>query len=178
MTQPTIIYFGPDGRNNRRGSAPPKVFLRALLFATSKRGRIIESMHVRLARNEARQNFNIWVYGDERMVRGSGLFVGESGVAVNHHFLLPRDDKSFQFLAGKYRLEVFARLLGDREQTCLWSQELEVSEEAARRLLESASGLYFDWGPDAARYMPHIDEQPERTENPWNGLNLPQRMEK
>jgi hypothetical protein len=32
----------------------PKVFLRTLLFATSKRGRVIESMHVALSRNETR----------------------------------------------------------------------------------------------------------------------------
>lgn len=83
MTQPTVIYFGPDAP--RSNSAPPKVFLRTLLFATSKRGRIIESMHVALSRNETHQNFSVWVYGDERLVRGSGLFVGEAGVAANHH---------------------------------------------------------------------------------------------
>ena len=36
-------------------------FLRTLLFSTSKRGLVIESMHVALARNETHQNFNIWV---------------------------------------------------------------------------------------------------------------------
>jgi hypothetical protein len=37
MTQPTIIFFGPD--SGRSHEAPlPKVFLRSLLFATSKRG--------------------------------------------------------------------------------------------------------------------------------------------
>jgi hypothetical protein len=177
MTQPTVIYFGPDGRNNRRESATPKVFLRTLLFATSKRGRIIESMHVKLARNEAQQNFNIWVYGDDHLVRGSGLFVGENGIAANHHFLMPRDDTSFRFLAGKYKLEVFARLLGDREQTRLWSQELDVSDDAARELQEPIAGLYFDWGPDAARYMPHIDSRPPTTENPWSGVKIPLQMD-
>jgi hypothetical protein len=58
MTQPTIIFFGPD--SGRSHEPPlPKVFLRALLFATSKRGRVIESMYVALSRNESRQNFNI-----------------------------------------------------------------------------------------------------------------------
>ena len=47
MTQPTVIYFGPDAPRGREGSPPPKVYLRTLLFATSKRGRVIESMQFR-----------------------------------------------------------------------------------------------------------------------------------
>ena len=64
MTQPTVIYFGPDTPRSRDETPLPKVYLRTLLFATSKRGRVVESMHVALSRNETHQNFNIWVYGD------------------------------------------------------------------------------------------------------------------
>jgi hypothetical protein len=118
MTQPTVIFFGPD--SGRTNEAPlPKVYLRALLFATSKRGRVIESMYVALSRNETRQNFNIWVYGNEKLARGSGLFVGETGVEANHHFLIPRDGSTFHFTEGRYRMDVFAKLLGDRSQTLL-----------------------------------------------------------
>jgi hypothetical protein len=78
MTQPTVIFFGPDSSRSQE-LALPKVYLRTLLFATSKRGRVIEGMYIALSRNETRQNFNIWVYGDEKLVRGSGLFVGETG---------------------------------------------------------------------------------------------------
>ena len=106
MTQPTVIFFGPDNPRSRDEPPLPKVFLRTLLFATSKRGRIVESMHVSLSRNEAQQNFSIWVYGEERLVRGSGLFVGETGIAVNHHFLAPRDGSSFRFIEGRYRMDV------------------------------------------------------------------------
>src|SRR4051812_21290578 len=71
MTQPTVIFFGPDMSRNREETPLPKVYLRTLLFSTSKRGRIIESMHVALARNETLQTFNVWVHGDEKLVRGS-----------------------------------------------------------------------------------------------------------
>lgn len=41
MTQPTVIFFGPDG--GPKSDEPHwKVYLRALLYATSKRGRIVE----------------------------------------------------------------------------------------------------------------------------------------
>ncbi len=55
MTQPTVIYFGPDVPRPGHKSGLPKVYLCTLLFATSKRGRVIESVHVSLERSETRQ---------------------------------------------------------------------------------------------------------------------------
>ena len=96
MTQPTVIFFGPDAPRSHENIPLPKVYLRTLLFATSKRGRVIESMHVALSRNEMHQNFNIWVYGERnKLERGSGLFVGETGISSNHHFLLPKMEHHF-----------------------------------------------------------------------------------
>jgi hypothetical protein len=159
MTQPTVIYFGPDKSSWKDGGPPPKVYLRTLLFATARRGRVVESMHVTLSRNEARQTFNIWVYGDEKLVRGSGLFVGDTGVAANHHFLAPPDGTSFHFLEGSYRLELFAKLLGDKSPKRLLSQQLDISRDLAAALTEPRTGLYFDWGPDSGRYLPHVERR-------------------
>ena len=160
MTQPTVIFLGPDGRRHSNAVPQPKVYIRTLLFSSSKRGRIIESMHVKLSRNETRQNFNIWVYGDDKLVRGSGLFVGETGVSANHHFLAPKDGGDFRFVEGNYSLEVYAKLLGDDAALCLLSQSLVISRETAIALQEPGTGLYFDWGPDSGRYIPHIDKRP------------------
>ena len=49
MTQPTIIHFGSDSSRSADEPPTPKVYLRTLLFSTSKRGRVIESMYVALA---------------------------------------------------------------------------------------------------------------------------------
>lgn len=154
MTQPTVIFFGPDSPQS------PKVYLRTLLFSTSKRGRVIESMHVALSRNETQQNFNIWVYGNEKLFRGSGLYVGETGVAANHHFLTPKDGSAFAFTEGRYQLNVFAHLLGDREKRLLFSQALEIPREIAAQLEAPGAGLYFDWGPDSSRYLLHVEKRP------------------
>jgi len=159
MTQPTVIYFGPDSPRSRDDSPPPKIYLRSLLFSTSKRGRVIESMHVALSRNETHQNFNIWVYGEEKLVRGSGLFVGETGVSANHHFLTPKDGSAFRFTEGTYRVEVFAHLLGDRDKKLLFSQTLEIKREVAVALEEPGTGVYFDWGPDSSRYLTHVEKR-------------------
>jgi len=91
MTQPTMVVFCSDG-----SADGPKVFLRTLLYSSVKRGQIVENMFVKLRRRESVQTFNIWAYGDGPLARGSGLFVGESGVTCNHHFLLPKDGTDFK----------------------------------------------------------------------------------
>jgi hypothetical protein len=161
MTQPTVIFFGPDTPRSHDDIPLPKIYLRTLLFSTAKRGRIVESMHVALSRNETHQNFNIWVYGERgELVRGSGLFIGETGVAADHHFLAPRDEHSFHFIEGHYRLDVFAHLLGDTKPTQLFSQSLDVTRDMAAELKERNAGLYFDWGPDSSRYLTHVEKRP------------------
>jgi hypothetical protein len=161
MTQPTVIFFGPDTPRSPEDTPLPKVYLRTLLFSTSKRGRVIENMHVSLSRNESHQNFNVWVYGERgKLVRGSGLFVGETGIAADHHFLTPDDGRSFHFTEGHYRVDVFARLLGDKKPIRLFAQALDISREAAAALKERSAGLYFDWGPDSLRYLPHVETRP------------------
>lgn len=159
MTQPTVIFFGPDPNISKSETPLPKVFLRTLLFSTSKRGRVIESMYIALSRNETRQNFNIWVYGDKELVRGSGLYVGETGISSNHHFLTPKDGSSFKFIEGEYRLDVFASLYGDRKQRHLFSQKLYVSHDIANQISEPNTGLYFDWGSDSSGYLPHVEKR-------------------
>ena len=154
MTKPTVVYFGPDGG----GHGEPKVYIRALLYSTgtSNRGRIIESMFVRLRRGESSQTFNVWTHGEGTLVRGSGLFVGPTGVALNHHFLPPEDGTQYVFMSGEYVMEVHASLVGAQRNLCLASLRLTLSEQHARAMVGIDSGAYFDWGPDSNRYHPHV----------------------
>jgi hypothetical protein len=143
MTQPTIVFFGPDGT-----SGPPKIFLRTLLFSTSKRGKIVENMYLKIQRGESFQNFNIWVYGEkDDLVRGSGLYVGKEGISCNHHFLLPKDGTKYNFLEGEYTLEVFASLLNRKKPQLLKSLKLNLPKEYANEINNEKSGVFYDWGP-------------------------------
>ncbi|WP_316207253.1 hypothetical protein [Bradyrhizobium sp. SZCCHNR3118] len=160
MTQPTQIYFGPDG-GFKPEDAPPKIYLRTLLFSTANRGHVIENMFLRVHRGETRQNFNIWVFGDEKLSRGSGLFVPKAGVAANHHFLLPFDGALFSFSPGLYSLELFATVVGGRAARSLFSGSVEVTPDHSRQLHQKGYGLYFDWGPDAGRFFAHIRPTPK-----------------
>jgi hypothetical protein len=156
MSRPTQIYFGPDGPSLK---GAPKIKLRTVIFATAKRGRFIEGMHACLSKNEVRQNFPIWVFGNEKLRLGSGLFIGENGDSSDHHFLLLKSASDFKFTAGRYRLEIFAKILGTDKQTRLFVQELSISDVQSRDLTEPRSGLYFDWGPDSGEYSAHVEQK-------------------
>lgn len=159
MTQPTIFFFGPDGV-----SGPPKIFMRTLLFSTASKGHIIENMYIKLQRGESVQNFNIWVYGDkETLARGSGLFVGQEGIACNHHFLLPKDGTTFKFLSGEHTVKVFVSLLGKKGPILIFTQKLLLSKEFADGINNENSVVYFDWGPDSNSYQPHLDKNPNKS---------------
>jgi len=156
MTQPTVIFFGPDGGRDDK-QPRTKVFLRTLLYSTSQRGQTVESMHINLQRAESKQNFSIWVYGNDRLTRGSGLHVGHEGVAYNHHFLLPADGVDFKLLPGHYTVRVYAKRITDRTPFQLTQIELALSDSQARELEKGDTGIYFDWGPDQQAYHAHVD---------------------
>ncbi|MBT1063231.1 hypothetical protein KJY73_06575 [Bowmanella sp. Y26] len=156
-TQPTTVFFGPDGlKDPLINVAVNKVYLRTLLYSTSKKGQVIESMHVSLRRNESNQNFSIWVYGTEGgLQRGSGLFVPQEGVTFDHHFLLPTDGASFNFLPGQYSLTMYAKQVDSKTTINLTELTLTVSEAHALQLSEAKTGIFFDWGPDQKQYHAH-----------------------
>jgi hypothetical protein len=164
MTKPSVIYFGPDGSRLESAIRRPKIFLRSLMVADSKRGRVVEHMYATLARGENRQNFNIWVYGDDELKRGSGLYVGEEGLVTNHHFLLPSDENEFRFKSGQYDLEIYVSLLGEIRPKKVMQVTLDVSEAESSSIVSSLCGLYFDWGPQANRYTSHLE--PPRVQPP------------
>ncbi len=167
MTQPTVVFFGPDG--GRRGGEKPhlKVYLRTLLYSTSRRGQTVESIHVNLQRAESKQNFSIWVYGDDRLARGSGIYVGPDGITCNHHFLLPEDGADFRLLPGQYIVRVYAKRVTDRQPRQLAQILLAISDSQSRELEGDDAGIYFDWGPDQQAYHAHVEIRRPAPMPPW-----------
>jgi hypothetical protein len=166
MTRPTVVFFGPDG--NEGGIS--KVFLRTLLYSTGKRGIVLEHLFIRLRRDETQQNFNVWVYGEKDLARGSGLFVGQEGIAANHHFLTPTDIRSFDFAAGNYELDVFGKIVGKDTTILLSTIRLSIDAHEAEQLRKPDQGIYFDWGPDAGRYQKKIEVRRSKAFDPLKML--------
>jgi len=83
------------------------------------------------------------------------LFVGHEGTALDHHFLLPADGTSFDFVPGDYTIRVFAKLVKERKPTLLGTFSVRLTEASAREALITGSGVFFDWGPDLGRYHAH-----------------------
>ena len=148
MTKPTVIYFGSDAS----GSDGHKVYFRALLYSTAKRGVVVEQLYVRMRRGETVQNFSIWVHGDGTLSRGSGMFIGQEGVVTNHHFLQPPTGNEITFTSGLYEMQVFARIVGRKRSVAIGTVNLDVSQEQATFLRRADYGLYFDWGPESETY--------------------------
>ncbi|NII28111.1 hypothetical protein HB364_23715 [Pseudoflavitalea sp. X16] len=156
MTKPTIIFFGPDGGGERHN----KVFIRTLLYSTSDRGQYVQNMFIRLSRGESVQNFNVWVYDDKGLARGSGLFISKTGIACNHHFLLPKDQDNYPFLAGDYLLQVFIEPVNSNPQQ-IFEQTLKLTKEQSDEMKVKSAGTYFDWAPNSQTYFSHVDVRPK-----------------
>lgn len=146
MTQPMLIGFLYEDEQ-------PKVFFRAMLYATGKRGHIIEALYLKVRHGESTQTFNFWMYGETRELKiGSGLRVGDDGVSFNHHFLPPKDVSSFAFLAGEYAIDAYARILNRNAPVLLSTVKLSLSPELAEALRDRTKGVLFTWGPDSRHY--------------------------
>ncbi|MFX1453322.1 MAG: hypothetical protein ACFFCM_20985 [Promethearchaeota archaeon] len=157
MTRPTIIFFGPDGI----GQIHKKVFIRTLIYSTSDKGKYIQNMYIRLQRSESIQNFNVWVYDNNGLVRGSGLFINKNGIACNHHFLMPRDGSKYDFLAGEYLLQVFVETVDEKPKK-IFEQKLSLTEEQQKEMISKKAGIYFDWMPNSQNYSSHVDTGPRK----------------
>ncbi|MDA0559682.1 hypothetical protein [Burkholderia pseudomallei] len=154
MTKPALVFFGFDAVPRHTS----KVFLRTLLYSTAAKGQVIESMHAKLLRDGGEQTFSFWGYGEtNKLTPGSGLYVGQAGVTVNHHFVLSVHQPAYEFVAGNYAVEVYARLAGKVAPTRLSRISLTVNDQQAAALRTHA-GVLFELQPDSGTYVGHIDD--------------------
>jgi hypothetical protein len=162
MTQPTMIFMGREGRNGREGQPLwPKIYLRTLLFCTADRGCIVENMHLVVHNEYGAYLFDFWAYGEPTIAKGSGLFVPRNGVALHHHFVLNRQTENFIFTGGDYRIEVFAKIIGQRDLTRL--KEIKVAligEQSPMMIQVMDAGVFFEWDAATEDYVGRLERRP------------------
>lgn len=156
MTKPSVIFLGPDGPE----SGNKKVFIRTLLYSTAQKGNYIQNMYLKLTNNRKSKIFNIWVYDNDGLKRGSGLYISEEGISANHHFLLNNKNDDFKFMEGLNNIEIFVEHINGKESK-IHNSKLFLSTEQTEKLGSSNAGIYFDWDPGTKSYLPHVDIQKE-----------------
>lgn len=114
---------------------------------------MIEQMYARVHRDRETRTFAFWGYAEaEKLSPGSGLYVSQTGIVANHHFVLSAHQKPYAFEAGHYSIEVFARMVGRKSPVRLACIEIVLSPEDSRTL-DQAKGVLFEFDPDADTYI-------------------------
>jgi len=153
MTRPTIIFFGYDTVPRRR---TPKIFLRTLLYSTSARGQVVETMYVKICRSGSEEVFSFWGYGEtNKLTAGGGLFVGQTGIALNHHFVLSAQKTDYEFHEGPHSIHVFARVSGRKRPIPLDTIYITLSRVDAGTYLAGGVGILFELEWDTGKYTGH-----------------------
>lgn len=156
-THPSFVAFLYDFVGKDVPQA--KIFLRSLLYSTGKRGQVVESLFLRVSESTRCAEFSFWGYGDKDLVRGSGLFVPETGLATNHHFYPIDSDELFLFSGGSYSLELVAKLVGQKRLSSLWKITLEVPVGTFDKSINQETTISFNWSPEQDRYVASVEKR-------------------
>jgi hypothetical protein len=156
-THPSFLAFRYDFVDKNVPQA--KIFLRALLFSSGKRGHVIESLFLRVREGERSSEFSFWGHGDKELVRGSGLFVPEAGVVCNHHFNPIDSEQLFRFSGGTYSLELVAKLVGREPLVSLWRGKLDIPTGVLDPTIARETAMYFSWSPERRLYLGSVEKR-------------------
>jgi hypothetical protein len=158
-THPSFIAFRYDFVGTKVPLA--KIFLRALLVSTAKRGQVVESLFLRVREGSRSAEFSFWGHGDKALVRGSGLFVPETGVVTNHHFNPLDTETLFLFSGGTYTVELFAKIIGREQLESLWRIDLEMPSGVFGKTIARENAVFFSWSPERQRYVATVEDRSE-----------------
>ena len=157
MTQPTLVCLKRDLPSN-----VPKIFLRTLMFTTGTKGHVVESLFLRVHDKFGPHVFDIWGHTDNgKLTLGSGLFVGSTGVACDHHFNPRPHSTNFLFVDGAYRIEVFAAVVGKSKPRKLMEVSFDVTGQESVELMQIFNReLYLQWNAEDRVYEGQLQRPP------------------
>ncbi len=156
-THPSFVSFSYDFSPDK----PPwaKIFLRTLVFTTGKRGQVVESLSLRVREGARVAEFSFWGHGDKDLIRGSGMFIPESGLATNHHFNPISRDPLFVFSPGNYSLELVAKLIGRSSLVSLSTIQLVMPNSPFGATIPPDAAVYFNWSAQQGHYLSSVEKR-------------------
>ena len=158
ITRPNLLAFAYDYDEAQEGWIP-KIFLRGLLFSSSEQGHVVLNLYVKLRGTHNELSYPVWGYGENELLRGSGINVPRNGIVTNHHFLMSKVS-DFRFKEEKYQLDLFAELSGHRRPIKLLTLDLQPSESFAEDGLSTDGVIWFDWDSEKAKYNTRQESKP------------------
>lgn len=162
MTQPTLICL-----KREMPAVRPKIFLRTLLFTTASKGRVVENMYLRVHQPMGTFLFDFWGHTDAgKLTLGSGLFVGQEGIACDHHFNPRHGSEDFLFHNGDYQVEVYATTVGRKRPWKLMDVAFSVNSLQAAELIQILNReLYLFWNAETRTYEAQVERPPQQEIN-------------
>ncbi len=157
MTQPTLVCLKREGPSMR-----PKIFLRTLLYTTGPKGRVIENMYLNVRQDYGTHTFDFWGHTESgKLTLGSGLFVGSTGIASDHHFNPREGLENFVYGGGDYLIEVFATIVGRAKPEKLTELTFTVPNQQAAELVQIPTrALFLYWNARTRSYDGSIEIPP------------------
>jgi hypothetical protein len=152
MTRPTYVCLKRDAGPNW-----PKLFIRTCLYSTGAKGMAVENLFLRVHKDGRSYLFDFWGHTDSgHLTLGSGLFVGPTGVANDHHFNLRGAPDALLYESGTYRVEIFATVAG-RGNRKLTEIEFDIGGEQAAELIQIPTRqLDLYWNADRRQYIGEV----------------------
>lgn len=87
--------------------------------------------------------------------------MGATGVAADHHFNPRRDANRFVFASGKYRVEIFATVVGDPAPRKLKEVSFTVDGQESMELIQITDRqLYLFWNAAERSYDRQLQRGP------------------
>jgi hypothetical protein len=89
-------------------------------------------------------------YEGGKLTLGSGLFVGPTGIACDHHFN-PHRCSDFHYVEGGYRIEIFVVPVGKEQSTKLMEVAFTVGVQSVADFVRFKDmALFLEWNADRA----------------------------
>ncbi|MBI5377245.1 MAG: hypothetical protein HZA82_01290 [Thaumarchaeota archaeon] len=158
LTRPTVLFFVRDGHDGKF-----KVVVTALLYSTAKRGHVVESMFIKITRDDSVATFGEWIYWDGGKVHLGGVKIGEEGRTLFDHFLLSGRTDSFSFALGKHSVEIYAVKVGAKRPLKLFQTDFILDVEAVEASRLGGLGFALIWNHDTHSHEVQIG--PPRSHN-------------
>ncbi|WP_321890717.1 hypothetical protein [Paraburkholderia tropica] len=154
MTRPTYLSLKRDPGPNW-----PKLFMRTCLYSTGAKGMAVENLYLFVHQTlDRRFVFDYWGHTDSgQLTIGSGLYVGPTGIANDHHFNFRSNPDEFLPEPGDYRIEVFATVAG-KKPIKISELEFVIDNHQSAELIQIPSNRQLDlvWDATQEKYIGEV----------------------